>query len=106
MSLFLSLFLQLLPLYTLVGVGYIAARFLAVKKTDISRLLIYVLTPAVSFGSIVSVHLSAAFLSLPLLSFVLCTCIAGIILFVGKFIWHDGTANMLSVGIANGNFGF
>src|SRR5262249_32814508 len=43
---------------------------------------------------------------LPILSFFLCTIVALITFFAGGLIWKDSTKNMLSVAIANGNFGF
>jgi len=106
MSVFLTLLQQMIPLYGLIIVGYMSGKHLGVKKDSIAKLLLYVLTPAVSFNGILISHITFSVLSLPILSFSLCTIVALIVLLAGGFIWKDGTKNMLSVGIANGNFGF
>lgn len=106
MTTFLSLFLQMLPLYALVFIGYIAGTHLGIKKDAIAKLLLYVLLPVVCFNGILVPQITLSLLSIPLLSFCLCTIIAVIVLTTGRFFWKDSTKNMLSIGIANGNFGF
>jgi predicted permease len=96
----------MIPLYGLIIVGYTSGKYLGIKKDSIAKLLLYVLTPAVSFNGILISHITFSVLSLPILSFFLCTIVALVVLFAGGFMWNDGTKNMLSVGIANGNFGF
>lgn len=106
MNVFLTLFQQMVPLYCLVLIGFISGKYLGVKKDSIAKLLLYVLLPIVSLYGILISNISLIVLSIPILSFIICTIVALIILFLGNFIWKDGTKNMLAVGIANGNFGF
>jgi malate permease and related proteins len=106
MSVFITLLQQMIPLYGIIIVGYIAGKYLAVKKDSIARILLYVLTPAVIFNGILTSNITLSLLSIPILSCLLCTIVALITLFAASLIWKDGTKNMLSVGIANGNFGF
>lgn len=106
MTIFTTLLLQMIPFYGLLLVGFVSSKYIGIKRDDIAKLLIYVLLPVVSFTGIIAAPLTARVLSIPLLSFLLCTGIALLILWAGGFIWNDGTKNMLAVGIANGNFGF
>ena len=106
MSVFLSLLQQMIPLYGIIIVGYACGKYLGVKKDSIGKLLLYVFIPGVTFNGILTAQISLSLLSLPLLSYILCTIVALIVLFIGGFIWQDSTKNMLSVGIANGNFGY
>ncbi len=106
MNVFLALFQQMIPLYCLILIGYVSGKYLGIKKDGIAKLLLYVLLPIVSFEGILTSHITFSVLSIPILSFVLCTIVAIVILLLGSFIWKDGTKNMLAVGIANGNFGF
>ena len=106
MTIFTALLLQMIPFYGLLLVGFVSSKYIGIKRDDIAKLLIYVLLPVVSFTGIIAAPLTARVLSIPLLSFLLCTGIALLILWAGGFIWNDGTKNMLAVGIANGNFGF
>lgn len=106
MQIFLSLLQELIPLYGFILIGYIANKYFGVKKDSIAKLLLYILLPIVGFTGILTANLSFSVLSLPFISFTLCSLIAGIIFFLSSFLWKDGTKNMLAVGIANGNFGF
>jgi predicted permease len=87
-------------------VGYVSGKYLEVKKDTIATLLLYILGPVVSFNSILTSQITFSLLSLPLLAYLICTIVALITLLTGSLVWNDDTKNMLSVGIANGNFGF
>lgn len=47
MSLALTLLVKIIPLYLLIGIGYLANRRLHVTKEGIARMLIYVFSPAI-----------------------------------------------------------
>ena len=106
MNILRLLLYQMLPLYTLILVGYICGKYIHIKKEGISKLMLYVMLPITSFDGVLTSQISFSVLSLPLLSFLLCSLMALLVLFAGSFLWKDGTKNMLAVGIANGNFGF
>jgi predicted permease len=106
MSIFLTLLQQMIPLYGLIIVGYVSGKYLEVKKDNIATLLLYIFGPVVGFNSILTSQITFSLLSLPFLAYLICTVVALITLLAGTLIWKDDTKNMLSVGIANGNFGF
>lgn len=106
MSIFLTLLQQIIPLYGLIIVGYASGRYFEIKKDNIATLLLYIFGPVVSFNSILTAKITYSLLLLPLLAYLICTIVAIITLLAGSLMWKDDTKNMLSVGIANGNFGF
>jgi predicted permease len=106
MSIFLPLLQQMIPLYGIIIVGYVSGKYLNITKDNITKLLLYVLIPVVSFNGVLNSRITLSILSIPIFSYLLCTLVALIVLFAAGFIWKDSTKNMLSVGVANGNFGF
>src|SRR5947207_9127597 len=106
MNVFLALLQQMIPLYGLMLVGYTSGKYLGVSKDTVAKLLLYVFSPVVIFDSIFTSKITLSILSIPLLAYLLCTIVALITLLVASFMWKDDTKNMLSLGIANGNFGF
>ena len=80
MTIFTTLLLQMIPFYGLLLVGLVSSKYIGIKRDDIAKLLIYVLLPVVSFTGIIAAPLTARVLSIPLLSFLLCTGIALLIL--------------------------
>jgi len=53
MDIFLLLFTRLIPLYLIIGLGYIAGKKLHAEKETIAALLIYILAPVVVFDGVV-----------------------------------------------------
>lgn len=105
----LSLFINILPLYGLVVLGYIAAHWGGVDKKSIANLAIYFLVPVVVFGFIAQVELRPQFALLPLVSFALSTAVTLMFLWIGRKIYPDNRANLLAMitGTVNsGYFGF
>lgn len=70
-----SLLEKIAPLYGLIAVGFILARITHLKKELLSFPLIYVITPIICFNAAYTATLSVATLSLPILFFVVCSCI-------------------------------
>lgn len=106
MDVFWVLFIKILPLYALMGLGYIAGRYMKVQRKSIGTLLLYILLPAVYFASIATTPLNASTLSFPLLFFVLCSLIAALFLFIGGFIWKDPIKNICAQACGGGNYGY
>ena len=106
LSLFLLLILKILPLYLVIALGFLAGKFLNVNKESIARLLIYIISPAVIFHSVLTTELSLSVLSLPLLFF-LCGCsLALFTLAIARHFWHDSTKNLLAFTAGTGNTGY
>ncbi len=106
MEVFLMLLAKLIPLYVVILLGYIAGRFLNVKKETIAPLLIYTIVPVVVFSGVVGTKISLDVVSIPLLFFSIGTCIALITFFVSQFVWKDTTRNILAFTAGSGNTGY
>ena len=69
MSVFFSLLVNLLPLYILIGMGFIAARYLKVDRQSLASLAIFMFMPIVVFGFVVKLEFQASYIMLPLIIF-------------------------------------
>jgi len=66
MGLFLDLFFQILPLYFVIGLGYIAGKYLQVQRESIAPLLLYIVVPVVTFKGILESDINPQTLTYPL----------------------------------------
>lgn len=106
MDIFLTLLTNLLPLYALIAMGFTAGRWSGVEVKSLANLGIYVIVPVVSFGFISQLDFKAEYIALPLLFYcVQCVCaLAG--LKVGRRVYGDKRANLLSMLCSMGNVGY
>jgi predicted permease len=86
--------------------GFIAGKYLQVRKESIAPLLIYIVTPIVIFNGVVTTPITLSNLSLPILFYILCCIIAGVFYFLSGFIWKDATRNLLGYTAGMGNIGY
>lgn len=107
MALFISLLLRLLPLYAIIFLGFIAARYLSAQKETVARLLIYVISPAVVFWGAYTVPVNFANLSLPVLFFVIACALCLVFFLIGKLVYkNDPIKNILAFTAGTGNVGY
>lgn len=66
MHLFFDLFFQILPLYFVIGLGFIAGKYLEVQRESIAPLLLYIVVPVVTFKGIIESEVNLQTLSYPL----------------------------------------
>lgn len=95
MELFFELFAKVLPLYILIGLGFVGGRYLGLGKEPVAKLLIYLIEPAVVLLSLASSNFDISYAGLPLVMFLTCLPIAFATLYLGKLIWKDDTPNLL-----------
>ena len=106
MSIFLSLFGKIFPLYFMMLLGYLSTRFLNVSRESIASLLIYIISPVVMFSAALHVKIDVNIMMLPWLMFAISTAFCFISYFFTKNIWKDGTSNILAYGAGTGNTGY
>ncbi len=99
---------KLVPLYFIIALGFVAGKYLHVKRESIAPLLLYIIVPIVTFKAIFLQKLSYQMLSYPV--FMLGTSLALSLLFfyIGKKFFDTEHAGLLSLcaGLANvGYFG-
>jgi malate permease and related proteins len=106
MEIFLTLLIKLIPLYIMIVLGYLAGRYLHVKKDSIANLLIDIIVPIVVFTGVVGTKLSFSTISLPLFFFFVCLVVSLITYFISGFFWKDSTRNILAFICGSGNTGY
>ena len=105
MSIFLTLFGKVLPLYISIILGTISSAFLNCNKETVAKILLFILAPLIVFNATLSVKLDFSVIFLPMFFFLLSTSLAFFLLFIFKKIWSDNTSNLLAFSTATGNTG-
>lgn len=103
------LFTKLIPLYIIMGLGYIAARWLNFTKEAAANLLIYIVAPIVVFVGIARADLQFNHIALPILMYGLCAAMCYFFFLIAKPMWPHKTPYVLapSCSMVSGlNFGF
>ncbi len=106
MTIFFGLLAKLIPLYFIIGLGFISGKYLHVKKESIAPLAMYVLSPMIVFNAALTTPISISTLSFPVLIFAMACLICIVFFFLGGFIWHDTTRNILAFTAGDGNTGY
>ncbi len=96
----------LCPLYILIGLGFIAGRWFNVDRSSLASLGIYILMPVVTFGYVAQMDLKLEYLALPIIFYAITASSCFIWLFLGRKIYPDGRANLLSLSATCGNTGY
>jgi predicted permease len=97
---------NLVPLLVLVGLGYVAGRWMAVDSLTLAKLAIYFLAPVVTFGAMAQLEFKPAYLLLPLLLFGIASAI-GLGVYAGTArLFHDSTRNLVAMASTTGNTGY
>lgn len=106
MDIFLTLLFKLIPLYLLIFLGFIAGKFLHVKKESVATIAIYLVTPVIFFNGIYTTHISMSTLSTPIIVFAICCIVCLSSYAIGSLFWKDSTKNILAFMSADGNTGY
>jgi predicted permease len=106
MAVFWTLFLKVFPLYLTISLGYLAGKYLHVKKEIIAPLLIYIIVPIIVFNGVATTPLTLQHISLPFVFFLLCCFICFLFLWLSSLIWQDATKNILAFTAGTGNTGY
>ena len=106
MSIFLILLAKIIPLYVIILLGFIAGKYLEVKRESIASLLIYIIAPFTIFSGIITLKLSPAVLSLPILFFVVGSLMCAIFYRIGGYLWKTSAKNVLAFTSGSGNTGY
>lgn len=102
----LILLSHLVPLLLLIGLGYVAGRWLEVESRSLAMVAIYFLSPLVNFGGVAQLNFQSAYLLLPPVLF---TIAAGMALLTYRFARHvytDNTRNLVAMAASTGNTGY
>lgn len=97
---------NLIPLYVLIGIGYIAGRAFDFEIKTLGGFAIYVCTPAVVFNYVAGLEFQPIYVALPIITFVLFSLLSFLWLAVASKIFPDSRANLLSICAVAGNTGY
>jgi malate permease and related proteins len=106
MSVFFELLYKILPLYFSVFLGYIGGRFLRIKRSDITRLIFYMITPFIVFNGVLQTPLSLAVISLPLATYIISCSLAMFFYWISSYIWEDNSRNIIAYTAGSANTGY
>lgn len=107
MAAFLSLFINLLPLYALIAAGYFAGRVFKVDSRTMASLSIYFFLPVVIFGFVSNMEFKPSYIMLPAFLYIDSTITALSFYALGKRIYKkDSRANLMALCSAMGNAGY
>lgn len=106
MNIFLVILGKIFPLYLNIIIGYLATRYLRIKREHVATLLIYILGPIVIFFAVLSIEINLQLIFLPIFIFVFGSAIAFFILHRYKNTWNDASVNTLAFTCGTGNTGF
>jgi len=109
LALFSLILLKLIPLYVVIGLGFIAGRKLQADRDTVSKIVFYLLVPMVFFSSVARMQITPSILLLPFIVFSMSALICGLFYLIGKRTWRekgDATGNVLAMAAGNGNTGY
>jgi malate permease and related proteins len=105
-SIFIPLFLKIIPLYMNIGMGYIAGKTLNAHRETIARLMLFMINPMIIFNGVLNVKLETNVLTLPLLTFGVGCALCLFFYKISKKIWEDSTKNLVAYSAGTGNVGY
>lgn len=102
----LLLIANIIPLYILIAMGYIGARYLDVNLHSMAMIAIYFISPVVVFGAITKIEFQLNYLLLPLVLFITSASIGvGAYALASRF-FDNKLPNLIGMTSTNGNSGY
>ena len=108
MDVFLSLFVNLLPLYAFIALGYFAGRVLKADHQTMASLAIYIFLPIVVFGFVTGMDFKLSYIALPAFFYIVCVTTGLGFYALGRKIYgpDDNQANLMAMCTSMGNTGY
>lgn len=106
MEVFFSLFVNLLPLYALIALGYFCSKKMGVDRDSLATLGIYIFMPPVTFGYIANLDFKPEYVALPVFYYAASVIIGLGFFALGKKVYADKQANLMAMCASMGNTGY
>jgi malate permease and related proteins len=104
---FIEFFLQIIPLYFLVILGFVAGKFCKVDRKSIASLLFYTIIPVIFFEFAIKTKYQSSDLLLPFIFYGFSFILSFSFYFLAKRIWkHDSRPNIIGFSAGTGNTGY
>lgn len=97
---------NIFPLYVLIGLGYIAGRWMDVNLHSMAIIAIYILAPLVNLGAMVQLKFDPSILLLPVILFFVSSSIGIFFYKLAPLGWKDTSVNLISLSSVTGNTGY
>lgn len=97
---------NIIPLYVLIALGYIAGRWLDVNLHSLARVAIFIIAPIVTFGAVAQLDFKASFVLLPVIALTISCFVTFIMYTLACRAWKNNTANLIGLGSVSGNTGY
>lgn len=94
---------NIIPLYILIALGFIAGKFLDVNLPSMATVAIYILAPIVNFGAMARMEFTPEYTALPIIFFCLSASIGTLSYIAAQKLWKNNTANLIGMGSVTGN---
>ncbi|MFT5533311.1 MAG: putative permease [Burkholderiaceae bacterium] len=98
--------IRVLFLVSIAILGLFVGKKFGINQKEISTLLVYVISPAVMFVSVLQAPEGKNYLVYTLCAFLFSSVMATIALKMGKLLWKDSTANLFAFSAGTGNTGY
>jgi predicted permease len=103
---FFTLLNKIIPLYMNIALGYIAGKVLDTNRESIARFMFFLINPIIIFNGVMNVNLDLSVLSLPVLTFVISSCLCLLFFRMTGDIWTDSSRNLMAFSAGSGNTGY
>lgn len=94
---------NIIPLYGLIALGFVAGRWLDVNLHSIAIIAIYILAPVVNFGAMAKMEFTPEYLALPVMLFAASAVIGTVFYNIAKVTWKNNRANLVGMSSVVGN---
>jgi predicted permease len=106
MTIFFTLLEKIIPLYFIIGLGYLGGKYFNVQKETIANLVLYIIAPLVIFNGAATVLLTPSILALPFIFSAVGCILCGLWYLIGTLIWRGKEKNILAFSAGDGNIGY
>lgn len=96
----------ILPLYLLIFLGYIGAKYMDMDLHSLAVISIYFVSPVVIFGAIVEIDFQPEYVLLPFVFFIISAVIGVAFYKITNRVFADKRANLVGLTSTNGNSGY
>jgi len=97
------LIINIIPLYIIIALGFIAGKWMNVNLPSIATISIYILAPIVNFGAMAQMKFTPEYLLLPVIFFIISATIGFISYLSAQKIFKGKMANLIGMGSVSGN---
>lgn len=97
---------NIIPLYILVALGFIAGRWMDVNLHSMAIIVIYIIAPVVNFGAMTKLSFDPEYVALPAILLAFSAGVGFAVYALATRAWRDSKANLIAMSSVTGNTGY